>query len=51
MAHVRASMVVPYYIKLFRAGTNRRNGILMPLLLLVIETKSVNVLAKLFCNL
>ena len=35
----RASMVVTYYIKLFWTGTNRHNGILMSLLLLVAETK------------
>ena len=28
-------MVVTYYIKLFRMGNNRHNGILMSLLLLV----------------
>ena len=33
-----ASMVVTYYIKLFRMGANRHNGILMSLLLLVAET-------------
>ena len=32
---VRASMVVTYYVKLFRTGADRHNGILMPLLLLV----------------
>ena len=31
-------MVVTYYIKLFRTGANRYNGILMSLLLLVAET-------------
>ena len=35
---VRASMVVTYYIKLFRTGVNRHNGILMSLLILVAET-------------
>ena len=35
---LRASMVVTYYIKLFRTGANRYNGILMSLLLLVAET-------------
>ena len=36
---LRASMVVTYYIKLFRTGAGRYNGILMSLLLLVAETK------------
>ena len=31
-------MAVTYYIKLFRTGTDRHNGILMSLLLLVVET-------------
>ena len=31
-------MVVTYYVKLFRTGADRRNGILMSLLLLVAET-------------
>ena len=31
-------MVVTYYIKLFRTGTDEYNGILMSLLLLVAET-------------
>ena len=31
-------MVVTYYIKLFRTGAERHNGILMSLLLLVAET-------------
>ena len=35
---VRASVVVTYYIKLFRMGADRHNGILMSLLLLVAET-------------
>ena len=34
----RASMVITYYIKLFRTGADRHNGILMSLLLLVAET-------------
>ena len=38
IALVRASMVVTYYIKLFRTGADRRNGILMSLLLLGAET-------------
>ena len=32
-------MVVTYYIKLFRTGADRHNGILKSLLLLVAETK------------
>ena len=38
IALLRASMVVTYYIKLFRTGADRHNGILMSLLLLVAET-------------
>ena len=34
----RASVVVTFYIKLFRAGVDRRNGILISLILLVTET-------------
>ena len=34
----RASMVINYYIKLFRTRADRRNGILMSLLFLVAET-------------
>ena len=41
IAFVRASMVVTYYIKLFRTEADRHNGILMSLLLLVAETISV----------
>ena len=41
IALLRASMVVSYYIKLFRTGADRHNGILMSLLLLVAETKTV----------
>ena len=37
IALLRASMVVTYYIKLFRTGADRHNGFLMPLLLLVAE--------------
>ena len=37
---VRVSMVVTYYIKLFRKGADRHSGILMSLLLLVAETKT-----------
>ena len=36
---LRASMLVTYYIKLFRTGTYRHNAILMFLLLLVAEKK------------
>ena len=35
---LRASMVVTYYIKLFRTGANKHNGILMSLLFQVVET-------------
>ena len=35
IALLRTSMVVTYYIKLFRAGADRHNGILMSLLLVV----------------
>ena len=38
IAFLRTSMVVTYYIKLFRTGADRHNGILMSLLLLVTET-------------
>ena len=38
----RASMVVIFYIKLFRTGANRHTGIIMSLLLLVAETVSIN---------
>ena len=38
IAFLRASMVVTYYIKLFRTRADRHNGILMSLLLLVAET-------------
>ena len=38
MALKRASMVVTYFIKLFRKGADRHNGILIYLLLLVAET-------------
>ena len=38
IALARASMVVSYYIKSFRTGADRHNGILMCLLLLVAET-------------
>ena len=39
IALLRASMVVTYYIKLFRTEADRHNGILMSLLLLVAEKK------------
>ena len=38
IALLHVSMVVTYYVKLFRTGTDRHNGILMSLLLLVTET-------------
>ena len=38
---LRASMVVTNYIKLLRTGADKRNGILMPLLRLVTETKKI----------
>ena len=38
IALLRASMVVTYYIKLFRTEADRHNGILMSLILLVAET-------------
>ena len=38
IALLHASMVVSYDIKLFRTGTDRDNGILISLLLLVAET-------------
>ena len=44
-ALLRASMVVTYYIKLFRMGANRRNGIFMSLLPLVAETTKNCILA------
>ena len=39
-------MVVTYYIKLFRTGTDRYNGILMSLLLLVAETNSFFIMQR-----
>ena len=39
-------MVVTYYLKLVRTGVDRRNGILMFLLLLVAETMNVIVRIK-----
>ena len=44
IALLRASMVVTYYIKLFRTGADRHNGILMSLLFLVAET-----IMEIFC--
>ena len=41
IAFVRASMVVSYHVKHFRTGAERHNGILMSLLLLVGETKTI----------
>ena len=38
IALLRASMIVTYYIKFFRTGADRRNGILMSFLHLVAET-------------
>ena len=38
IALLRTSIVINYYIKLFRTGADRRNGILMSPLLLVAET-------------
>ena len=38
---VGASIVVTYYIKLFRTGADRHSGILMSLILLVAETINV----------
>ena len=35
---MHATIVATYYIKLFRTGVNRHNGILMSVLLLVAET-------------
>ena len=40
IALVLVSMVVTYYIKLFRTGAERHNSILISLLLLVAETTS-----------
>ena len=41
IALLRASMVSTNYIKLFRTGADRHNGILMSILLLVVETNTV----------
>ena len=43
IALLRVSMVVTYYTKTFRTGTDRHNGILMSLLLLVAETTRKNI--------
>ena len=37
-------MVVTYYIKLFRTGADRQNGILMSLLLLVVSYNEISYL-------
>ena len=39
-ALVRASMVVTYYNKIFHAGADRHNGILMSLLILVSDART-----------
>ena len=39
-------MIVTYYIKLFRMGADRHNGMLMSLLLLVAETLSAPILTE-----
>ena len=49
IAFLRASMVVTYYIKLFRMGADRRNGILMSVLLLVAETINLRKLYITLC--
>ena len=41
IALLHASMVVTYYIKLFRTGADRLNGILISLLLLTAETITI----------
>ena len=43
MALLHASVVVIYYIKLFRTGADRHNGILMSVLLIA-ETKYLKML-------
>ena len=48
IALLRASMVVTYYIKLFRTGANRHNSILMSLLLLVSETINKKAASRFF---
>ena len=42
IALVRASIVVTYYIKLFRTGADRHNGILMSFLNLVAGTMTTS---------
>ena len=41
IALLHASVVVTYYIKLFRTGADRLNGILISLLLLAAETITI----------
>ena len=41
IALLHASMVVTYYIKLFRTGADRLNGILISLLLLTAKTITI----------
>ena len=41
IALLHASVVVTYYIKLFRMGADRLNGILISLLLLAAETITI----------
>ena len=41
IAFLRASMVVCYYIKLFRKGADRHNVVLMSLLLLVVDAINI----------
>ena len=48
IALLRASMVVTYYIKLFRTGADRHGGILMSLLLLVLETINKKAASRFF---
>ena len=48
IAPLRAFMVVTNYIKLFRKRADRHSGILMPLLLLVAETKIVTIYKKFY---
>ena len=42
-------MVVTYYIKLFRTGADRHNGVLISLLLLVAETTNTSCYVCLAC--
>ena len=48
IAILRVSMVVTYYIKLFRTGADRHNGILIPLLLLVAEDNKYRIWHRCF---